>query len=337
MTPGGPVPPFSEDERKSTLPMATVLRQRSFGAPPLFVSELALGTWGLSGEAYGPVADDAADATIKRALELGVTTFDTSDAYGKGATEERLGRLLEAHVATTYVLTRHGVDRAHEPARKRFDPEYLRAALDRSRERLRRECVDLYFLHNPSAETLAGEELRAFLRGLKDEGKVRAWGVAVGDASAARAALEAGAQAISIAYNAFFSNDLHAVADLVAEKKAGVFAHSVLGYGLLAGLWAAGKTFAEGDHRRDRWSGRDMRARLHHLGAMRSLLGGEVLTMRAAALRYVLSNERVSAAILGPRSVTQLEQLVREAGAPPYLDAERLGRLPQRLREVGLT
>jgi aryl-alcohol dehydrogenase-like predicted oxidoreductase len=313
------------------------IRQRSFGTPPLFVSELALGTWGLSGEAYGPVTDEAADATIKRAVELGVTAFDTSDAYGKGATEERLGRLLEPHVATTYVLTRHGVDRAHEPARKRFDPAYLAAALDRSRERLRRECVDLYVLHNPSAETLAGGELQAFLRELKEKGKVRAWGASVGDAGAGKAALEAGAQAVSIAYNVFFANDLHALADLAAEKKAGVFAHSVLGYGLLAGMWAAGKTFGEGDHRRERWSARDLRARLHHLGAVRSLLGGDVLTMRAAALRYVLSNERVTAAVLGPRNVSQLEQLVREAGAPPYLDADRLGRLPQRLRDVGIT
>jgi aryl-alcohol dehydrogenase-like predicted oxidoreductase len=313
------------------------LRQRSFGAPPLFVSELALGTWGLSGEAYGPVTNEIADATITRAVELGVTLFDTSDAYAKGATEERLGRLLEPHVATTYVLTRHGVDREHDPPRKRFDPAYLGAALDRSRERLRRECVDLYFLHNPSAETLGRSELQGFLRELKEQGKVRAWGASVGDVAAGRAALEAGAQAISIAYNVFFANDLHALADLVAEKKAGVFAHSVLGYGLLAGMWAAGKTFGEGDHRRERWSGRDLRARLHHLGAVRSLLGGDVLTMRSAALRYVLSNERVSAAVLGPRNVSQLEQLVREAGAPPYLDADRLGRLPQRLRDVGLS
>ncbi|MCU0680994.1 MAG: aldo/keto reductase [Polyangiaceae bacterium] len=312
------------------------IRQRSFGAPPLYVSELALGTWGLSGEGYGPVSDETADATIKRAVELGVTVFDTSDAYGKGAMEERLGRLLEPHVATTYVVTRQGVDRSQEPARKRFDPAYLDAALVRSRERLRRECVDFYFLHNPSAETLANEELRAFLRELKEGGRVRAWGASVGDAAAGRAALEAGAQAIAIAYNALFANELHGLADLVAEKKVGVFAHSVLGYGLLAGMWAAGKTFNEGDHRRDRWTGRDLRSRQHHLGAMRSLLGGEVLTLRAAALRYVLSNERVSAAVLGPRNVSQLEQLVREAGAaPPYLDAERLGRLPQRLRELG--
>jgi aryl-alcohol dehydrogenase-like predicted oxidoreductase len=313
------------------------IRQRSFGSPPLFVSELALGTWGLSGEPYGPVTDETADATINRAVELGVTMFDTSDAYGKGAMEERLGRLLEPHVATTYVLTRHGVDRSHEPPRKRFDPAHLAAALDRSRERLRRECVDLYVLHNPSAETLGGGELQAFLRELKEKGKVRAWGASVGDASAGKAALEAGAQAISIAYNVFFANDLHALSDLLVEKKAGVFAHSVLGYGLLAGMWAAGKTFAENDHRRERWSARDLRARLHHLGAVRSLLGGDVLTMRSAALRYVLANERVSAAILGPRNVSQLEQLVREAGAPPYLDAERLGKLPQRLRDVGLS
>jgi aryl-alcohol dehydrogenase-like predicted oxidoreductase len=315
---------------------ATILRQRSFGTPPLFVSELALGTWGLSGEGYGPASGETADATISRAVELGVTLFDTSDAYGKGATEERLGRLLEPHVATTYVLTRHGVDRSAEPARKRFDPAYLEAAFARSRERLRRECVDLYFLHNPGAEALASEELRAFLRGLKEAGRVRAWGASVGDAVAGRAALEAGAQAVALAYNVFFADELHKLSDLAAEKKAGLFAHSVLSYGLLAGMWAAGKTFPEGDHRRDRWSGRDLRARLHHLAAVRTLLGGDVLTMRAAAVRYVLANERVSAAVLGPRNVSQLEQLVREAGAPPYLDAERLGRLPQRLREAGL-
>lgn len=318
-------------------PNEPAIRLRPLGSTGIDVAELALGTWGLSGDGYGPISNREAEATIRRAVELGVTLFETSDAYGKGATEALLGRLLEPH-PTTQIATRHGVDRTEKPAKKRFDPAYLQGALERSLERLKRSCIDVYLLHNPTEEELRREELQAFLKSLKKAGKVRCWGVSVGDADVGRAALEAEAEVIELAYNAFHAADLASLASDIAEARVGVLARSVLAYGLLAGMWPPSKLFPEGDHRRLRWIDSDeLGVRVRQLDGLRGLLGGDVVSLRGAAVRYVLANHLVSSAVLGPRSVSQLEQLVREAGkSPPYLDEEKFAKLPVRLAELGI-
>jgi aryl-alcohol dehydrogenase-like predicted oxidoreductase len=100
------------------------IRARPLGKTGLVVSELSLGTWGLSGDAYGPVDAAVAEKTIARALDMGFTLFDTADAYGAGTMEARLGKVLEGKSAV--VVTKVGTDRATDPPRKRFDRDYLR-------------------------------------------------------------------------------------------------------------------------------------------------------------------------------------------------------------------
>ena len=97
------------------------------------------------------------------------------------------------------------------------------------------------------------------------------------------------------------------------------------------------QTFAEEDHRAQRWTRTEFETRLRQLDAIRPLVTGDVLTLRAAAVRFVLSNEMVSSAVLGPRTMTQLDQLVREAGTePPYLSTEALTQLANDLATVGV-
>ena len=315
------------------------LRFRPLGATGLDVAELALGTWGLSGEGYGPVANREAEAVIRKAVARGITLFETSDAYNHGGTESLLGRLLYDHRDTTLIATRHGVDRSQTPARKCFEPDFLRRAVDASCERLRRPAIDVYLLHNPAASTLRRDELRMLMRHLKDDKRVRFWGASVGDVETGMAAIDAGADVIELAFNALHASDLGALAARISEKRVGVLARSVLAYGLLTGLWSTSKIFPEGDHRRRRWIDADeLATRVRQVDALRPLQSSEVPSLRAVALRYVLTNHLVSAAVIGPRSVRQLDQLVTEAGdGPPYLDEDRLAELPVQLAELGLT
>ncbi len=311
------------------------MRKRPLGKTGMTVSELGLGTWGLSGDGYGPVAEAEQDRVIDRALALGITLFETADSYAHGGMERRLGMRV-ADNGQNRIVTKLGTDLDHAVPRKCFKPSYLEEALARSRDRLGREVLDVVLLHNPSLPALEKGEATAWLAEQKVAGKLRAWGVSAGDAAVAREAIARGAEVVSLAHNAFNSRTLQGIEEDVIRDDVGVLAHTVLAYGLLAGHWGAGKRFAEGDHRRDRWTSDELRQRVRQLDALRPIVGGDVMTIRSGALRFVMSNRAVSSAILGPRSGLQLDQLVREAGkGPPYLSEDALSALDARLEEVG--
>lgn len=311
------------------------MRKRTLGATGLEVSELALGTWGLSGDGYGPVEEAEQDAVIDRAVALGVTLFETSDGYAEGEMERRLGRRLPKDGAVL-VATRVGTDTSTAPPRKKFDPASLKAAAERSRERLERERIDILLLHNPGPQTLARPDLGAAMSELCSSGVARTWGASVGSPDAAEAAVKAGVPVLELAYNVFHRRDLDRVTEQIKEKNVGVLARSVLSYGLLCGAWPTGKTFERGDHRRDRWSDSELKRRIVQLNALRPSVSNEVTSLRAVALRYVLSNPQITSAVLGPRRTAQLDQLLRDAGKEPYLpDGGRLA-LENRTRTAGV-
>jgi len=311
------------------------VRKRPLGKTPLEVSELGLGTWGLSGDGYGAIVFAEVDRVIDRAVAAGVNLFDTADVYGRGEMEKKLAKRLPKD--KTYVVTKIGTDLDASPARKRFDPTYLREAFERSRDRLDRSPLDIVLLHNPSARALEQADTIAFMTQLRDKGLVRAWGVSAGSVEVARAALRAEADVLELAYNAFMSRDLHALSAEVMERNTGILARSVLAHGLLTGHWSPEREFYTGDHRADRWSQRELAQRIRQLEALRPFAKAEDIgSLRAVALRFVLANQLVSSAILGPRSVAQFDQLEREAGEPPYLKDTVMVELAARLAAAGV-
>lgn len=310
------------------------MRTRALGKTGLTVSELGLGTWGLSGDAYGPIAEADRDEVIARARAYGVTLFDTAASYARGDMEKALGRLL-GDDKEVVLVTKLGTDLAATPPRKNFEPEHLRVACAQSRERLRRDALDVVLLHNPSEATLREGEATGALAALKQEGALRAWGVSAGSQAVARAALEAGAEVIELVYNVFVASDLEGL--LLEDGATGIIARSVLAHGLLCGYWSESRTFPRNDHRSERWSNEQLRGRLRQLAAVSAILRGEVTTPRAAALRFALANTRVSSALLGPRNRVQLDQLVREAGSgPSYLEDSQLTLLRSELKRLGV-
>src|SRR5580692_6693046 len=306
------------------------MRTRPLGKTGLRVSELGLGTWGLSGDGAEQ------ERVLQRALEMNFQLIDTADAYGAGRMERLVGKAVGDRTDVVLV-TKGGTDRTTSPARKRFDGPYLRESLERSLRRLGRDYVDVYLLHNPSAGTLAGGEAIDTLLSLKAEGKIHHWGVSVGTVGEGREALRCQAEVIELAYNLVHGTDLHRLAGDVMVSGAGVLARSTLAYGLLSGTWDKERDFAAGDHRAERWTKLELARRVEQIAELRFLVHGDVQTMRAAAVRYVLANRIVSGAVLGPRSVTQLEELVREVGmGPVYPRDEDLMRVPRALESLGI-
>lgn len=305
------------------------MRTRPLGKTGIVVSELSVGTWGLSGEAYGPVPEDELRRVVERARAMGVTLFETADCYAGGKTEEILGEVLSGSDCT--VVTKWGTDLSEKPPRKQFDGAYLRRAAEASKKRLGDVRI-VGLLHNPAATSVSDGEAIETMKTLAADGLVATWGVSAGDLSVAQAALTAEAPVLSVAHNVLQVQPLRALKDTLTKQETGVLAHSVLFYGLLAGRWAPQKDFRSSDHRSERWPGGALRTRIRQLDALRPLISGEVTTMRSAAVRFVLAEPLVSSAVLGPRSSSQLDQIVRECrGELPLLSSGKLSALEHRL------
>jgi aryl-alcohol dehydrogenase-like predicted oxidoreductase len=306
-----------------------IVRKRPLGKTGLNVSEFAVGTYGLSGDGYGKVTETVALASIAEALALNINLFETSDAYGAGAMEDLLGEALAAadpqQRAHALVATKIGIDRRCEPARRRFDAEYMEYAIRLSAKRLRRDRVDIMLLHHPSEEYLRSHALAEQMQDLRRRGLCSHWGVAAGNAAVAQLAIRQGAEVVELAYNLLHPADLHRISGDLLVERAGLLARSPLAYGLLSGSWTASREFADGDHRRKRWTTTELEGRVRVADNLRFLVEGDVTSLRGAAVRFVLASSVVSSVVLGPRELNQLSDLVRETGeGPRYLSDDAI-------------
>ncbi len=126
------------------------------------------------------------------------------------------------------------------------------------------------------------------------------------------------------------------MASEISQSKVGVIAHSTLSYGLLADTWSADRIFHEDDHRKHRWSQADLARRIRQREGVRTLVRGDVLTVREAAIRYVLSNGLVSVAVVGARFPEMARLNAHAADNLPYLAEQDLMEIGQRMRKFGV-
>ena len=312
------------------------MRKRALGKTGLVVSALGMGTYGVSGDGYGEVEPHEPREAIERALDLGVTLFETADAYGAGKMEALFGELL-ANKPDVVVVSKAGIDRSTEPPRRSFDATYLRGCIERSRARLKRDAIDVYLLHNPSEEALGEKGAMDALLEAKERGHVKHVGVATGRSAVARLALEKGAEVISLPYNLLHVQEMNRIAGDVMMYRPGVLTHSPLAYGILAGTWREERAFAGEDHRSTRWSLEDVKSRVRLVDSLRFLVKGSVATPRGAAVRFALSNDLVSCVLLGPKTKKQLEELVRDTGdGPTYLPESDVREVFRTLDKLGV-
>jgi aryl-alcohol dehydrogenase-like predicted oxidoreductase len=312
------------------------MQTRSLGRHDLRLSEITLGTWGLAEQSYGIVTPERFDQTVKSAIEQGVTSFDLAPLWGDGEGERRVGRLLAETKVEAVVITRAGARRVDGKLSHGFSPDELVADCEGSLERLGREQIDLWLLHNPGDDVLRREEWRPAVERLEEEGKIRAWGASVSDADEARLAITAGAQAICLPHNLLMPTDLDDLRADIEQAGCGVLARSPLAYGLLAGQWAEDRFFAEDDHRARRWNDIAFSERLRQVNALRFLVGQEHRDLATAALRFVLTHRTVTTAIVGARATYQIAAAVEAASGPPYLSDATLTRLAKVRDQAGI-
>ena len=257
---GHPVQPI----RRRDLDSARV-RTRPFGDTDLEVSEIGFGTWALGSSWWGDVPESAGERLLNEALELGITFFETGDAYGQGANEELVGRVLAPHrdrdPALDQVRVRPGArspastPRASVPSAG--TAPFVREALEASLRRLGTDRVDLYQLHNPRMDAIDSDDCFAALEELRDEGKIRHYGVALGPAigwreEGLRAIATRDIASVQTVYNLLEQDPGRDLMAAAAEHGVGVMARVPTSSGLLDDNLTPETTFGPGDHRRHR-------------------------------------------------------------------------------------
>jgi aryl-alcohol dehydrogenase-like predicted oxidoreductase len=169
------------------------MKYRTFPNTKVSVSEVGLGTWTLATDWWGAKTDDEAIAMLRSAFDdYGVNFFDAADTYGNGRSETQLATAFRGRRDKVVYGTKIGYDIYDEEAAKarrgqnelpqRFEPDYIRFALDKCLERLDTDYIDVLQLHNIKMEHVRDPKIWKTLRDLKDEGKIRVWGAAFGPA-----------------------------------------------------------------------------------------------------------------------------------------------------------
>jgi len=218
------------------------MQQRRLGSSPVQVSEIGLGTWGMSGSFWGAADDAESIRVIHRALDLGVTLIDTAEAYGGGHSEEVLGDALVGRRDKAVVATK--------VAPNHLEPAEVLAAFEGSLKRLKTDYIDVYFIHWPHPDYPIGDTM-AVLEKLRREGKVRAIGVSNFGIKEIEAASEHGTiDVLQPPYNAFWREVEAEILPYCRSHEIGIIPYSGLAQGLLTGTLKPDTVFAEGDERR---------------------------------------------------------------------------------------
>jgi aryl-alcohol dehydrogenase-like predicted oxidoreductase len=321
------------------------MKYRTYPKTEIRVSEVGFGLWTTSTGWWGDMTDAQAVALLHEAHGLGITLFDAADTYGNGRSEDQLAAAFEERRGSVVYSTKFGYDfytyagerRGQNEIPQDFSPAFVRYALEQSLRRLRTDYIDIYSVHNAHLSQIENDELFALLQTFVDEGKVRAYGVALGPAigwlvegcEAARKRNVTNVQMIWNMLEQFPGNEMLRAAN-DAQADTGYQIRVPHSSGMLEGKYTLETTFPPTDHR----SHRPRSWLVNGIGKVEKLrfLENENRTLGQAALQWLLAEPRTMTVL---PNIYDREQLVEFAGAPDTapLTAAELERVAELSRE----
>ncbi|WP_103955507.1 aldo/keto reductase [Nonomuraea solani] len=300
------------------------MEHRLLGRTGREIGVVGLGAWQLGAD-WGQVTEDEATATLRAAVDEGVTFIDTADVYGDGRSEQIVGRFAKDRPELT-VATKMG--RRLEQIPSNYVMSNFRAWNERSRRNLGVDTLDLVQLHCPPAPVYSTDAVYDALDTLVSEKKIAAYGVSVETCDEALTAIaRPGVATVQIILNAFRLKPLEQVLPAARAAGVGIIARVPLASGLLSGKYDEHTTFAADDHRTynrrgeafdvgETFSGVDFATGLEAVRRLAPLVPANV-TMAQFALRWILDQEGVSVVIPGARNPAQATANAAAAALPP--------------------
>jgi aryl-alcohol dehydrogenase-like predicted oxidoreductase len=302
---------------------------RRLGKTGFDVSEIGFGAWAVGAD-WGRVDDRESLAAMHAAVDAGVTFFDTADVYGDGRSERLVGQLLRERTEPLVAATKFGRRGRLDAATYTYAT--LRDWIERSRENLGVETVDLVQLHCPPWETYYTPSVFEACDRLVDEGLVRAYGVSVEKVEEALKAIEyPGVATVQIIFNMFRQRPADLFFREAIRRDVGIIARVPLASGLLTGKLARDTQFAADDHRAynrhgerfdvgETFSGVDFETGLAAVEELRRLVPDDG-TLAQVALRWILDFDAVSTVIPGAKTPEQARANAAAARLAPLPEA----------------
>ena len=315
------------------------MKYRRLGNTDIEVSEVGFGVWTVSTGWWGEVDDERSVRLLRRAYEEGINYFDTADTYGSGKGETLLagafGHMREELVISTkigYDFYNYTKRRGQQERPQDWSEEFIRFALEQSLKRLKTDYVDFLQLHNTKMDAIENAALFELMEEFKKEGKIRAYGVALGPkigwleegVKAMRKRLVDGVQMI---YNLLEQDPGRDLIETARETGTSLIVRVPHSSGMLEGKYTKDTTFAKNDHRRHRpkeWLLNGLK-KVEQLGF---LTASRERTLGQAALKFVLASPEIVSTL---PNIYDEEQLEEFANAPetPDLTEEELAHIEE--------
>jgi aryl-alcohol dehydrogenase-like predicted oxidoreductase len=285
------------------------MRSVRLGKTDLDVSAIAFGTWSFGGE-WGAFDADEAKKTVGRALDLGITFFDTAQAYGFGTSERLLADALWSRVGRDRVVvaTKGGLRKEGATLHRDASARWLREGVEASLRNLRTDYVDLYQVHWPDPKTPA-EETGRVLADLVREGKIRHAGVSNYSPRQMTELAQYGPVETDQPPYHMFHRDIEAeVLPYATKNDIGMLVYGPLAHGLLSGTMTPQTTFAADDWRGSSsdFNGDRFARDLEVVEQLKQYAAAHEVTLPQLAIAWTISNPAVDVAIVGARQPAHL-------------------------------
>ncbi len=294
------------------------MEYRKFGQTGVDISAIGFGCWEIGG-GYGSIEETDFIKAINRALEIGINSFDTAEAYGFGASEKSLAKALGSRRKDAVITTKFGVGYPDAPNYRDSTRKRVMESIEKSLKALNTDYVDVYLIHWPDRNVPFEEPMRA-LDDLVKQGKVRAVGLSNFKLNEIEACMKIRRiDVVQYCWNMFDRRMQKEIFPYCRENKIGVMAYGSLAYGMLTGTLNEENPFEKNDWRSKRGQLGNINLFQHLFGPdhfLKNLRAVDELkgvakrygkTLPQLALNWTLSNPVISTALVGCRNPGEVD------------------------------